>query len=400
MSLRDAVRIAVLRTNPYWPFSRLNRIPYAAAVAAVRRSWRDRSEIRGVYLRNSLADGGWIPGSSDIDLTVAIHAGIALDDEYRFLGEFWRDYDRLRRRYPMIGEVDLVDEREIGLLNRAKAHHPAPARSTLLCGDGVADAVSAAVSGWEHRALGMALSWYLDEFTPLLAKPRTRVRDALLLRYARKFRRLLEPVAGEMEAPPPEPFEAEDMRGYALAILDRAARLLEPSAGAAPAEAVDVGDAHLTPALFAYLVRHLRPFEYRVRMESGAPAFAATLPPPDAAAMSRYARYSIPSLLLFPRGRSLIGGEGWPAALRWIVEHALLLALHLAGEPLTHDQTSMRALSRSCFAETWAELRRVQERLAAGDAGGARRDAFRLARRLSMDIRGKLSTRTVAWLAS
>jgi hypothetical protein len=107
---RDLLRIAVLKTNPVFPFSWLNRAPYRLALNRFERLCRKFPEIQGVYLRHGLAQAGWVPGISDIDLTVTYVRGLPAGDEFRFLRAFRESVVRLRRAFPMLMDVEILDQ--------------------------------------------------------------------------------------------------------------------------------------------------------------------------------------------------------------------------------------------------------------------------------------------------
>jgi hypothetical protein len=113
MKSRDILRTAVMGSNPYWPFSRLNKMPYAVAVKAFVQLCKGFPEIKCAYLRAGLAEGNLIPALSDIDLTVIVHGKLALNQEFTFLRTFWRRYGLLKRFFPMIGEVDVLTDRQL-----------------------------------------------------------------------------------------------------------------------------------------------------------------------------------------------------------------------------------------------------------------------------------------------
>src|SRR5437870_844366 len=109
MKIRDIVRTAVIKTNPYWPFSTLNKTPYYFAIRIFVEACGRFPEIRAVYLRSGLAEGYWSPGLSDIDLTVIVDSRLTIDEEFAFLRSFWKRYDRLRNFFPMLGEVEILN---------------------------------------------------------------------------------------------------------------------------------------------------------------------------------------------------------------------------------------------------------------------------------------------------
>ena len=55
----------------------------------------------------------WVPAVSDIDLTVIIDGSLTELQEYNFLKSFWKKFERLKKIFPMIGEVDILNENQI-----------------------------------------------------------------------------------------------------------------------------------------------------------------------------------------------------------------------------------------------------------------------------------------------
>ena len=104
-----------IRTNPWWPFSSLNRFTYTMAIRYWVRACRKFPQIKSVYLRDSLTNGDWTPGISDIDLTVVIKNDLTAAEELGFLANFWHDYECIKRVFPMLGEVDVFDEKSMAL---------------------------------------------------------------------------------------------------------------------------------------------------------------------------------------------------------------------------------------------------------------------------------------------
>ncbi len=114
MKIRDLVRIVVIKTNPRWPFSSLNKVPYYLAIKAFVRLCKKFPEIKSAYLRHGLIQGNWVPGISDIDLTIIIHSKLTVEEEFYFLNSFWKNHDRLKKLFPMLGEIDILNEEHIG----------------------------------------------------------------------------------------------------------------------------------------------------------------------------------------------------------------------------------------------------------------------------------------------
>ena len=112
MNLRDFVRWTVSRTNPYWPFSSLNKIPYSLAIKSFIRMAEKFPEIKSVYLRHGLLRKDWVPAISDVDLTLIMERGMEPEQEFRFLGSFWTEFKRFKKVFPMLGEIDILREKE------------------------------------------------------------------------------------------------------------------------------------------------------------------------------------------------------------------------------------------------------------------------------------------------
>jgi hypothetical protein len=183
MSPIDVLRVVVLKTNPYWPFSRCNRWPYALAVRALRRSFRKCPEIRALWIWHDR----WIPGLSDIDVTVLIRRGLTAEEGYAFLVSFWRRFDRLRRVFPMI-EAKLIEEEELPLwLRYANSGHPGQTPVFLR-----GNAELRHLSPGREFALAYALWVHMDLLPPCHAISNSFLRRHDIERRVRKILRLLE----------------------------------------------------------------------------------------------------------------------------------------------------------------------------------------------------------------
>lgn len=113
MTRRDLLRTAVVKTNPYWPFSVLNKVPYTLALKAIIQVCRQLPAVKSLYLRHGLTRKHWMPALSDIDLTLVIESRLNLPEELTFLRSFWNRYARLKKLFPMLGEVDILDEESL-----------------------------------------------------------------------------------------------------------------------------------------------------------------------------------------------------------------------------------------------------------------------------------------------
>lgn len=113
MKFRDLLRTGVLATNRYWPFSSLNKLPYAVAIQSFVRLCSSYPAIKSVSLRAGLVERQWVPGLSDIDFTIVLDGTLSNEEQLIFLRDFWRRFTMLKRRFPMIGEVDILNDSHI-----------------------------------------------------------------------------------------------------------------------------------------------------------------------------------------------------------------------------------------------------------------------------------------------
>ena len=112
--IKDIIRTTVVKTNPYWPFSRLNKIPYHLAIKTLVQYYKKFPEIKSVYLTHSVAEGNWVPGLSDIDWIIIIYSNITSEHELVFLETFWHSYGRIKKLFfPMLGEGTIISEYEL-----------------------------------------------------------------------------------------------------------------------------------------------------------------------------------------------------------------------------------------------------------------------------------------------
>jgi hypothetical protein len=116
--VQDLLRTVVVRTNPVFPFRYLNRGPYWLAIHAFVRLCRRFPEIRGAYLRHGMAQGDWVPGLSDIDLTVTFAGGLPIEEELGFLMRFRTAHAELRPMFPMLTHVAVLNEEHLDAWTR------------------------------------------------------------------------------------------------------------------------------------------------------------------------------------------------------------------------------------------------------------------------------------------
>jgi len=199
--LTRLVRTVVLRTNPYWPFRLCNRIPYRAAIRLFVRSFQRWPEIRSIYLRHGLVEGEWIPALSDIDFTLILQRNLPVEAEYEFLETFWKRYVRLRRIFPMLGEVEILGEDEFAAWLALSSCAPTGRRWRLLHGEDNGNLSADGSPHWRRHALCIALWVYLEILPDCLSAPDSFLRRHDIRRRARKILRLLQPILAEAGEP-------------------------------------------------------------------------------------------------------------------------------------------------------------------------------------------------------
>jgi hypothetical protein len=232
---RDVLRTMVLKTNPYWPFNHINRTLYCIAVQAFVHALRTRAEVRSIYLRRGLKPGGWIPGLSDIDLTLIVADGLTGQQEHEFLASCSRSVRRLRSVFPMLGELDIVAEGELGLFLRHQMLSSA-LRRTLLHGR-KQDLPAAAEPAWRRRAVNSMLCIYLDYLPPCLAKPDSFLNRQDIRRRVEKTLSHLQPILNEAGHPVPECGNSSgDQVASAVQTLERAVAIVDGTESREPAD--------------------------------------------------------------------------------------------------------------------------------------------------------------------
>src|SRR5579871_5621329 len=198
---RDLLRTFVLKTNGIWPLSICNRLPYSAAVRLFLHAVRDRREIASVYLRHGMTGSQWTPGLSDIDWTVILESGLDDAAERDFLEWFWNTYDRLRRLFPMLGEVVILEERQFRFWQIYSSTTSQGWSWMLLHGRETASVVSLDPEVWRARSLNSALWMYLEHFMPCVSQPDSYLHQLDVARRARRISRYMEPVIPQSGSP-------------------------------------------------------------------------------------------------------------------------------------------------------------------------------------------------------
>jgi hypothetical protein len=196
------LRTVVLRTNPHWPFRHCNRVPYAAAMRAFVGCLQTRPEISSIYVRHGLAQTEWIPALSDIDLTLILRRNLPAELEYDFLRTFWKRYGRLKRIFPMLGEVEILNKDEFPFWLTSSSYSPFGRRWRLLHGEQNTDLAADGSPHWRRRALSFALWIHLALLPACVSMPDSFLRRQDIQRRAHKILRLLQPILAEAGQPP------------------------------------------------------------------------------------------------------------------------------------------------------------------------------------------------------
>ncbi len=187
-TFRDIIRKAVIATNPVWPFSKLNRVPYYIAIKYFVRMCGNFPQIKSVYLRHSLVEGNWIPGASDIDLTIIINSGQNAQEEFNFLGSFWRSFLRLQKFFPMICDVDILDDQFIKVWTKFGFRGQESKYWKLLYGAAIIEPDYSAQPQQRARdAFNYAIKYYRSFFKEIFSRP-----DPDLIRLHRFSRKILK----------------------------------------------------------------------------------------------------------------------------------------------------------------------------------------------------------------
>jgi len=195
---RQMLRTSVLKTNAYWPFGNCSRSLYAAAIKAFVCAFRRRKEICSIYLRHGMVEAEWIPALSDIDLTLIVRSNLSDREEYDFLESFWTAYRALRFFFPMLGEVEILDENALAPWLAHSSCSPQSPSWVLLHGQVNPALAANSCPDWRRRALNCAIWIYLEIFTPCFAMPNSFINRQDLQRRARKILRLLQPILSEV----------------------------------------------------------------------------------------------------------------------------------------------------------------------------------------------------------
>ncbi|MFC1719816.1 glycosyltransferase family 2 protein [Pseudomonadota bacterium] len=194
MTINSVIRTVILKTNSYWPFHQLNRLPYRLAIWSFTRTCRGYAEIRSVYLRHALVDGQWTPALSDIDLSIIIDKALTPEHMYSFLQHLWKRLDRLQSWFPMIGEIEILSENHLDSWRKFRIEGREMVNWQLLAGkELVISEYHPSPTRFEREAFDYTFWFYVQNVTDLYRQEDSTsyLRRQDLMRLQRKMDRCL-----------------------------------------------------------------------------------------------------------------------------------------------------------------------------------------------------------------
>lgn len=102
----------VIRSNKFQLLRYINSLPYQFGLNFTPWYFRPMSEIRSIYLRRGMISRDWVPGNSDIDLSI-ITKKMGMKKELWFLKNFWNRYLKIKKVLPFLGEAGICNENEL-----------------------------------------------------------------------------------------------------------------------------------------------------------------------------------------------------------------------------------------------------------------------------------------------
>jgi hypothetical protein len=196
MSVKDLTRFIIIKTNSLWPFTFLNRIPYYLALKTFIYIFSSFKEVKSIYLRHGMSKKNWVPAISDIDLTIIINSNLPTEQEYSFLTVFWRKFKRLKKIFPMLGEVDILRENEVESWTRFTIRGYEAGNWKLLYGkENIRSSYRADMNLHALDSMNYAFTNYLEYFIPKFYSDREHdfIVSAELSRIASKILRYTNP---------------------------------------------------------------------------------------------------------------------------------------------------------------------------------------------------------------
>jgi hypothetical protein len=453
MAVRDSLRAAVVKTNERWPFSRLNRIPYLLAMRAFVHLCGRYAEVKSVYLRHGMLRRDWIPAISDVDLTIVVDGALTTDQEFAFLESYWRSHARLQACFPMIRDLDILNERQVASWTRWTIRGYESRDWRLIHGaPTVRSRYVAAPGRVRHDAFNYALCLYLGYFLErhryagydaasgrcgATGGPPRRDPAGLLSWVVRRLdagvpsivhatslgRTSARIPAGPLELHPPTTASASAFAGEGE--IARAQEALECIYLTEDASIVvlkdDLDDAcvrrcagvarhRIRPSPVAPVILSRRVFEYTLR--AYAPLLYTQLArrrvlaygrdllpdinPPSEYAFTDVVLEQMVNVLAFPRRRAIF--LRWPLDRRagedfeWELHRSLSIRLYLDTGSIPRCRERLIAETRARYREHFRRLGKICGRSASGDRRSVSRELFGLFRDLADELDQQLET--------
>jgi hypothetical protein len=442
--VRGLLRTLVLKTNPHFPFRYCNRWPYDLALKSVIAAVRSYPEVRAVYLRRGLAPRVWIPGLSDIDLSLILERGLSAEREFDLVDALHWRYRRLRQWFPMLGELEILGADDLNAWLGATCRTPVPRSWTLLYGTPALDAAFDRSPDWRSQALNFALWIYLDVLPPCLAEPDSYLRRQDVLRRVGKIVRVLSPILaenGKKEPPVDSRILVPDLVACAAKVLETAVKrvdagteaggdatssrpargnscqldsvgqpklareesavafpdkvivllknglAVEEIAGAVAANQRALPSLPLAERVFGYMVRKYNPYDY-AELTSDCEISLARLPAPGRADFADFLLSRFGHVLAFTRGAELFPASDLTPVPALESQFSRLMAIHLLVDKgwLASDRKEIGPKWRREFPERAQDLDRINLAATHGSRA-ARREAFDLFRSLANEVR-------------
>jgi len=223
-SFEKALQQIVLTVNR-WPLGmRLTKLPYRAAVVLFRRQLRRDPLILAAYARNSYANGTWIPGRSDIDLTVILREGGAPQEEYACVRKLRKNYASLQRWFPMLGELEIINEAHLEAWTRFTIAGYESRHWLRLYGKEV---VPIAYKGDAEQRQRDRLNHAINIYRYLMIPALGTASQQILVRYVKKILRYLDESADAaadegLAEKRPERLQATVVHGLEKAVISQA----------------------------------------------------------------------------------------------------------------------------------------------------------------------------------
>ncbi len=410
---RELLQIAVLKTNPVFPFSRLNRAPYWLALNRFEHLCERFPEIQGVYVRHGITQSGWVPGISDIDLTVCYARGRAAEEEYRFISSFRQSAAELRRIFPMLADVEVLDGELLPSLTRFGIRSLGVADWKVLAGS--PPVVSPSRTGNGRDRLEDAVCRYFEYLLPWYTAPETYLGCQRMARVASRILRYAP--ADLRETPASTPAEPALLVTRVLLALEKWILREEPrewNGAGADGESVlcreeicllvlgpERDDASVrraiirhrnnfpgkqvrvvTGRLLNYWLREWQPRQYYdwreyAELLNGPDVLAQIAPPEEKAHLTSLLNMTH-QVLTFPQREDVLlqARREWFAAeaFRWMAIRGWYLRLYLETGFYSTAFEEVMEHAQHCYPDAFRELQSIRQ---AGSAGGAPMDELR-----------------------